>query len=606
MGGAMVLLYASRACYNLAALALAPRSRLDAFDYDWYNVSDQADLVNDLGNKGYLVFGLILFVWELLPTTLLVGFFRVHRPPQDLSTSRILNGQVFGSRSYFFDRAGHCEDEACSWEHSRGESTSMSGSLGSGSWYGAIGREPGWCGGSQTRTTPLLFSQAGGGAGTAPGRAMRSTTLLALLALVLLYLVSGALVFRALEQPHEQQAQRDLGEVREKFLRAHPCVNEHELGDFIKDVANALGGGADPDTNSTSNSSHSAWNLGSAFFFSGTIITTIGGGGDAACGGGQGQGISLWGKMQGEAEGPVAAPRLLAPPLCPGYGNAALRTDAGRLFCIFYALVGIPLFGILLAGVGDRLGSSLRHGIGHIEAIFLKWHVPPELVRVLSAMLFLLIGCLLFVLTPTFVFCYMEDWSKLEAIYFVIVTLTTVGFGDYVAGADPRQDSPAYQPLVWFWILLGLAYFASVLTTIGNWLRVVSRRTRAEMGGLTAQAASWTGTVTARVTQRAGPTAPPQEKERPLLPPPPCPAQPVLKPQSPSPPEKVQTPSTPTASALDYPSENLAFIDESSDTQSERGCALPRAPRGRRRPNPPRKPARPRGPGRPRDKAVPV
>ncbi|KAH0508044.1 Integral membrane protein GPR137 [Microtus ochrogaster] len=186
IGGAMVLLYASRACYNLAALALAPRSRLDAFDYDWYNVSDQADLVNDLGNKGYLVFGLILFVWELLPTTLLVGFFRVHRPPQDLSTSRILNGQVFGSRSYFFDRAGHCEDEGCSWEHSRSESTSfsappsyvtlgttwdswylrcfsacsMSGSLGSGSWYGAIGREPGWGGASQTRTTPLLFSQS--------------------------------------------------------------------------------------------------------------------------------------------------------------------------------------------------------------------------------------------------------------------------------------------------------------------------------------------------------------------------------------------------------------------------------------------------------------
>ncbi|XP_040826835.1 integral membrane protein GPR137 isoform X6 [Ochotona curzoniae] len=162
MGGAMVLLYASRACYNLAALALAPRSRLDAFDYDWYNVSDQADLVNDLGNKGYLVFGLILFVWELLPTTLLVGFFRVHRPPQDLSTSRLLNGQGFGSRSYFFDRAGHCEDEGCSWEHSQGESTSMSGSLGSSSWYGAIGREPGWCGATQTRTTPLLFSQVPG------------------------------------------------------------------------------------------------------------------------------------------------------------------------------------------------------------------------------------------------------------------------------------------------------------------------------------------------------------------------------------------------------------------------------------------------------------
>ncbi|XP_063527824.1 potassium channel subfamily K member 4 isoform X2 [Pongo pygmaeus] len=395
---------------------------------------------------------------------------------------------------------------------------------------------------------------------------MRSTTLLALLALVLLYLVSGALVFRALEQPHEQQAQRELGEVREKFLRAHPCVSDQELGLLIKEVADALGGGADPETNSTSNSSHSAWDLGSAFFFSGTIITTIGGGGDWHVGGGKE--LPHGGRCR-ETEGSQVAPRLPASPLCPGYGNVALRTDAGRLFCIFYALVGIPLFGILLAGVGDRLGSSLRHGIGHIEAIFL-------------------------------------DWSKLEAIYFVIVTLTTVGFGDYVAGADPRQDSPAYQPLVWFWILLGLAYFASVLTTIGNWLRVVSRRTRAEMGGLTAQAASWTGTVTARVTQRAGPAAPPPEKEQPLLLPPPCPAQPLGRPRSPSPPEKAQPPSPPTASALDYPSENLAFIDESSDTQSERGCPLPRAPRDRRRPNPPRKPVRPRGPGRPRDKSVPV
>lgn len=128
----------------------------------------------------------------------------------------------------------------------------------------------------------------------------------------------------------------------------------------------------------------------------------------------------------------------------------------------------------------------------------------------------------------------------------------------------------------------------------------------AQMGGLTAQAASWTGTVTARVTQRVGPTAPPPlEKERPFLPPPPRSAPPAGRPPSPLPvkaePPSPSSPSTPpSASALDYPSENLAFIDESSDTQSERGCALPRAPRGRRRPpNPPRKPVRPREKGGP-------
>lgn len=82
--------------------------------------------------------------------------------------------------------------------------------------------------------SPARPPQAGSGIGRASGRTMRSTTLLALLALVLLYLVLGALVFQALEQPHEQQAQRELGEVREKFLRAHPCVSDQDLGLFIK------------------------------------------------------------------------------------------------------------------------------------------------------------------------------------------------------------------------------------------------------------------------------------------------------------------------------------------------------------------------------------
>ncbi|XP_051821979.1 potassium channel subfamily K member 4 isoform X1 [Antechinus flavipes] len=381
---------------------------------------------------------------------------------------------------------------------------------------------------------------------------MRPTTLLALLALVLLYLASGALVFRAFEMPKEQQAQSSLGKTRENFLRAHPCVNLSVLQAFIEQVANDLSMGANP--GDLTNVSGTAWTLGSAFFFAGTIITTI------------------------------------------GYGNMVLLTDEARIFCIFYALVGIPLFGMLLAGVGDKLGSSLRRGIGHVEAIFLKWKVQPALVRSLSAMLFLLVGCLLFVLAPMFVFRYIEGWSTLEALYFIIVTLTTVGFGDFVPGTNPEQF-PAYQPMVWFWILMGLAYFASILTMIGNWLRVVSARTRAEMGDLTAHAASWTGTVTARMTQRAGADArepEPPLPEKPSSGPPPTPP---AKPGAGSPSlEKAKPPSSaPTSSVsapLDYPGENFAFIDESSDTQSERGSVLPRSRRAGLKQ--PRKPARPR------------
>lgn len=38
-----------------------------------------------------------------------------------------------------------------------------------------------------------------------------------------------------------------------------------------------------------------------------------------------------------------------------------------------------------------------------------------------------------------------------------------------------------FKPLVLVWIVFGLAYFASILTMIGNWLRVLSKRTRAEV-----------------------------------------------------------------------------------------------------------------------------
>lgn len=39
-----------------------------------------------------------------------------------------------------------------------------------------------------------------------------------------------------------------------------------------------------------------------------------------------------------------------------------------------------------------------------------------------------------------------------------------------------------YKPLVWFWILVGLVYFAAVLSMIGDWLRVLSKKTKEEVG----------------------------------------------------------------------------------------------------------------------------
>ncbi|XP_026990855.2 potassium channel subfamily K member 2 isoform X1 [Tachysurus fulvidraco] len=277
---------------------------------------------------------------------------------------------------------------------------------------------------------------------------MRCSTLLTILAAVLLYLVIGALVFGWLETPKEEKAYKKLLNSRLTFLQKHNCVQESSLKEFTQQVVAAIQAGVD---DSTSNFT-SKWDLSNAFFFCGTIITTI------------------------------------------GFGNLSPKTEGGQLFCIFYALVGIPMFGILLAGVGDHLGTMLRRAVAKIEALFGQKKVSHTSVRVISAVFSILIGCLIFIALPTVVFQKVEDWTLLEAGYFVVITLTTVGFGDYVA-ENQRNGIPIYKPLVWLWIVFGLAYFASILTMIDNWLRMLSKKTRAEMEELRAHATDWTQNI---------------------------------------------------------------------------------------------------------------
>ncbi|XP_048885815.1 integral membrane protein GPR137 [Brienomyrus brachyistius] len=137
LGAGVILLFSSRACYNLAVLVLSRDHRVEAFDYNWYNISDQADLRNDLGDAGYLVFGVILVVWELLPTSLLILIFRVRQVPQE--TGHVTTPVNRGSRSYFFDDPRGIEGDADTpWLHSAHPHNS---------WFG------------RSETAPLLFAK---------------------------------------------------------------------------------------------------------------------------------------------------------------------------------------------------------------------------------------------------------------------------------------------------------------------------------------------------------------------------------------------------------------------------------------------------------------
>lgn len=276
---------------------------------------------------------------------------------------------------------------------------------------------------------------------------MRCTTLTTLLVGVMLYLVMGAFVFVTLEKPKETLAHEKLLQTKKDFLTNNSCVTESDFHKLVKGLMSAVEAGLD--VSRVPANLTTRWDIASACFFCGTIITTI------------------------------------------GFGNLSPRTWYGQLFCVCYALVGIPMFGILLAGVGDHMGRVLRRAVAKIETLFLKRKVGPTTVRVTSAVLSILIGCLIFLAVPTVVFQKVEDWSFLESLYFVVITLTTVGFGDYVPVGGIEDDS-FFKLLVLLWIVFGLAYFASILTMIGNWLRVLSKRTRAEMEELRAHATDWT------------------------------------------------------------------------------------------------------------------
>uniref|UniRef100_A0A3Q3K2L5 Potassium channel domain-containing protein n=1 Tax=Monopterus albus TaxID=43700 RepID=A0A3Q3K2L5_MONAL len=291
---------------------------------------------------------------------------------------------------------------------------------------------------------------------------MKWKTVLAVFVVVVLYLVCGGLAFRALEQPFESIQKTSITLEKASFLgpQHHSCLHPQEASEHAIDAVSA---GVSPIGDTSYNSSY--WDLGSAFFFAGTVITTI------------------------------------------GYGNIAPSTEGGKIFCILYAIFGIPLFGFLLAGIGDQLGTIFGKSILRVEKIFRQKHkqISQTKIRVTSTILFILAGCIVFVTIPAVIFKYIEGWTTLEAIYFVVITLTTVGIGDYVAGGNRRiKYKNWYKPLVWFWILVGLAYFAAVLSMIGDWLRVLSKKTREEVGEFKAHAAEWKANVRAefRETRR--------------------------------------------------------------------------------------------------------
>uniref|UniRef100_A0A8C8WF21 Potassium two pore domain channel subfamily K member 5 n=1 Tax=Panthera leo TaxID=9689 RepID=A0A8C8WF21_PANLE len=94
---------------------------------------------------------------------------------------------------------------------------------------------------------------------------------------------------------------------------------------------------------------------------------------------------------------------------------------------------------------------------------------PPPCQRkaqITCTAIFIVWGVLVHLVIPPFVFMVTEEWDYIEGLYYSFITISTIGFGDFVAGVNPSANYHAlYRYFVELWIYLGLAW----LSLFVNW-----------------------------------------------------------------------------------------------------------------------------------------
>ncbi|KAF7402953.1 hypothetical protein HZH66_005220 [Vespula vulgaris] len=167
-----------------------------------------------------------------------------------------------------------------------------------------------------------------------------------------------------------------------------------------------------------------------------------------------------------------------------GYGNVVPSTNYGRIFCILFAIIGIPLTLTVIADWGKLFAEAVvqltviaksrlsfltatpcftmnlagRRSVGAVAAVALLF-------------VYLACGAGMFMLWE-------DDWGFFEGFYFCFVTMTTIGFGDLV----PKK--PKYTLLCTLYILVGLALTSTIIELVRRQYAQSWRRLQALSGPL--------------------------------------------------------------------------------------------------------------------------
>ncbi|XP_064623627.1 potassium channel subfamily K member 1-like isoform X2 [Lineus longissimus] len=234
-----------------------------------------------------------------------------------------------------------------------------------------------------------------------------------LVAFIVCYILLGAYIFQLIEKPIEDELRACVQDIRADFLKGHSqCMTDGELEAFIVEIVKASERGVSAIYNV---SSEPNWSFGQSIFFAGTVLTTI------------------------------------------GYGHTTPLSEGGKVLCIVYALIGVPLTLIMFTAVVERLMIPSTKFLKFLGKKMEHLH-KAVYIRFLHLFIVFTILLLLVFIIPSVIFSTIEEeWNFLDSIYYCFISMTTIGLGDYIPGEQPNQKHrTVYKVFITIYLLLGL------------------------------------------------------------------------------------------------------------------------------------------------------